>query len=97
MAIDRTIVDRVARLARLSLTDEERETFTRQLRDILDYFARLQELDLRAAEPTAHAPAATNVLREDVARPGLDRAEVLAAAPAQEDGFFKVPPVLEPA
>src|SRR3972149_6826927 len=97
MAIDPARVDHVARLARLSLADEDRAMFTEQLRNILDYFARLQELDLTAVEPTSHVLAAAHVLRSDAARPSLDRAEVLAAAPAQEDGFFKVPPGLETA
>ncbi len=96
MAIDRSVVDHVARLARLSLTTEERVMFTEQLRNILDYFARLQELDLTAVEPASHILAAATALREDEPRACLDRAEVLAAAPDQEDGFFKVPPVLEP-
>lgn len=95
MAIDPATVDHVARLARLSLTDDERAMFTEQLRNILEYFARLADLDLTAVEPTSHVVAAS-VLREDEVRPSLDREEVLAAAPAQEDGFFKVPPVLEP-
>jgi len=97
MAIDRATVDHVALLARLALTDEERALFTEQLRHILDYFARLQDLDLGTVEPTVHVRAAADVLREDVPRPSLERAEVLAAAPDQEEGFFKVPPVLEPA
>ncbi len=97
MSIDLAAVDHVARLARLSLTEDERETFTRQLRHILEYFARLQELDLAAAEPTAHVLAEASRLREDASRPSLDREEVLAAAPASEEGFFTVPPVLEPA
>jgi aspartyl-tRNA(Asn)/glutamyl-tRNA(Gln) amidotransferase subunit C len=96
MTIDLRTVDHVARLARLALTAEERAMFTEQLRHILDYFARLAELDLGAVEPTAHVTAATHIWREDAARPSLDRAEVLAAAPAEEDGFFRVPPVLEP-
>jgi aspartyl-tRNA(Asn)/glutamyl-tRNA(Gln) amidotransferase subunit C len=96
MAIDPATVDRVARLARLSLTDAERAIFTEQLRHILDYFARLVDLDLTAVEPTSHVLGAAALLREDEVRPSLDREEVLAAAPAQEDGFFKVPPVLEP-
>lgn len=95
MAIDPATVDHVARLARLSLTDDERAMFTEQLRHILEYFTRLADLDLTAVEPTSHVVAAS-VLREDEVRPSLDREEVLAAAPAQEDGFFKVPPVLEP-
>src|SRR3989304_1729356 len=97
MAIDPARVDHVARLARLSLPDDGRAMFTEQLRNILDYFARLQELDLTAVEPTSHVLAAAHVQRSDAARPSLDRAEALADAPAQEDGFFKVPPVLEPA
>lgn len=97
MAIDRATVDHVARLARLSLTDEERALFTEQLRHILDYFTRLQELDLGAVAPTSHILAASEVLRQDEVRPSLDREEVLAAAPEAEEGFFKVPPVLEPA
>jgi aspartyl-tRNA(Asn)/glutamyl-tRNA(Gln) amidotransferase subunit C len=96
MAIDPATVDRVARLARLSLTDDERAMFTEQLRNILEDFARLADLDLTEVEPTSHVVAAAIVLREDEVRPSLDRGEVLAAAPAQEDGFFKVPPVLEP-
>lgn len=97
MAIDRATVDHVARLARLSLTDEERALFTEQLRHILDYFTRLQELDLGAVAPTSHILTASEVLRQDEVRPSLDREEVLAAAPEAEEGFFKVPPVLEPA
>jgi aspartyl-tRNA(Asn)/glutamyl-tRNA(Gln) amidotransferase subunit C len=97
MAIDRAAVDHVARLARLSLTEEERALFTAQLGQILDYFARLGELDLGASAPTSHILAASPAMREDVVRPSLDREEVLAAAPDAEEGFFKVPPVLEPA
>ncbi len=96
MAIDPATVDHVARLARLSLTDDERAMFTEQLQHILEYFARLADLDLTDVEPTSHVVAAAIVLREDEIRASLDREEVLAAAPAQEDGFFKVPPVLEP-
>jgi aspartyl-tRNA(Asn)/glutamyl-tRNA(Gln) amidotransferase subunit C len=97
MAIDRATVDHIARLARLSLTDAERAMFTEQLQHILEYFARLQELDLSGVDPTAHILAPSAAPREDAARSPLDRAEVLAAAPDQEDGFFKVPPVLGPA
>jgi aspartyl-tRNA(Asn)/glutamyl-tRNA(Gln) amidotransferase subunit C len=96
MPIDRATVDHVALLARLSLTDQERTMFTEQLQHILDYFDRLQELDLRAVEPSAHVLAEGTATRDDIVGPSLSRDEVLAAAPAQEDGFFKVPPVLEP-
>jgi len=97
VGIDRAAVDHVARLARLSLTEEERALFTAQLGQILEYFARLSELELGASAPTSHIMSAPAALREDVVRPSLDRDEVLAAAPDAEEGFFKVPPVLEPA
>ncbi|MDQ7842518.1 MAG: Asp-tRNA(Asn)/Glu-tRNA(Gln) amidotransferase subunit GatC [Armatimonadota bacterium] len=93
--IDRRVVDHVARLARLELTPEERERFTRQLGALLEYFAVLQRLDTEGVAPTAHIVAMTNVLRDDTPRPGLPRDAVLGGAPEQEDGFFKVPPVIE--
>jgi aspartyl-tRNA(Asn)/glutamyl-tRNA(Gln) amidotransferase subunit C len=97
MAIDRATVEYVARLSRLALSEAEREAFTRQLREILDYFARLQTLDLSTVPPTAHVHEGTNLFREDVPRPSLPRDEVLAAAPEVEEGFFVVPAVLEEA
>jgi len=97
MAIDRATVDYVARLSRLALSEAEREAFTRQLREIVDYFARLQTLDLSAVPPTAHVHEGTNLFREDIPRPSLPRDEVLAAAPEVEEGFFVVPAVLEEA
>lgn len=93
--IDRRIVDYVARLARLALTDEERDRFTRQLADILAHFAMLQTLDTDAVEPTSDVVALANVVRDDVPGPCLAREAVLAAAPEREDGYIKVPPVIE--
>lgn len=93
--IDRRVVDHVARLARLDLSDEERDRFTRQLAGLLEYFAALQQLDTEGVEPTSHVVEMANVTREDAARPGLNREAVLAGAPEHEEGFFKVPPVIE--
>jgi aspartyl-tRNA(Asn)/glutamyl-tRNA(Gln) amidotransferase subunit C len=95
MSINPATVDYVARLARLALSDEERERFTRQLTDILDHFALLQALDTDRVEPTADVNALANVVRDDVPGSCLQRDEVLAGAPAQEEGFFKVPPIIE--
>ena len=95
MSIDRTIVDHVARLARLELSDEERDRFTRQLSALLEYFAKLGELDTEDVEPTSHVIEMANVVREDRSGPCLPREAVLADAPDQDDGFFKVPPVIE--
>lgn len=93
--VDRRIVDYVARLARLALTDEERERLTRQLGDILAHFAMLQRLDTDAVEPTSDVVALTNVVRDDVPGGCLPRDTVLAAAPEAENGYVKVPPVIE--
>jgi aspartyl-tRNA(Asn)/glutamyl-tRNA(Gln) amidotransferase subunit C len=95
MSIDRRTVEHVARLARLALTEEERTRFTHQLGSILAYCAKLDELPTEDVEPAFHAVAATNVERDDVSGPSLPREEILAAAPAHEAGFFKVPPILE--
>jgi aspartyl-tRNA(Asn)/glutamyl-tRNA(Gln) amidotransferase subunit C len=87
-------VAKVARLARLSLTDDELRTTTEQLGDMLDHFADIDALDLDGVEPMAQPIPTKNVLRDDVIRPGLDRDEVLAAAPRAEDGRFRVPPII---
>ncbi len=95
MPIDPATVDHVARLARLELSEEERQRFTRQLGAILEYCATLNELDTEHVEPTSHVLTLTNVFRDDVAGAPLSRDAVLAAAPEHEDGFFKVPPIIE--
>jgi aspartyl-tRNA(Asn)/glutamyl-tRNA(Gln) amidotransferase subunit C len=87
-------VAKVARLARLALTDEELERSTVQLGDIVDHFADIDELDLDGVEPMTQPLPLNNVLRDDVVVAGLDRDEVLAAAPEVEDGRFKVPPII---
>jgi aspartyl-tRNA(Asn)/glutamyl-tRNA(Gln) amidotransferase subunit C len=87
-------VAHVARLARLHLTDDELATFTGQLDAVLGHAADVEALDLDDVPPTSHPYPLSNVLRDDVVTPSLDRAEVLAQAPAVEDNRFKVPPVL---
>jgi aspartyl-tRNA(Asn)/glutamyl-tRNA(Gln) amidotransferase subunit C len=93
--IDRDTVEYVARLARLALTEEERDRFAEQLGRILEYADRLRALRLDDVPPTLHALPMTNVLREDAVAPSLPRDEVLAQAPAHRDGFFEVPRVFE--
>ncbi len=95
MTIDRKVVDHVAQLARLDLSEGERTRYAEQLGRILEYCAKLDELDTTEVEPTSHVIAMTNVFREDVVGASLPRDAVLAGAPDQEDGFFKVPPVIE--
>ena len=88
-------VAHVARLARLSLTPEELEQFTAQLGAVLDHARDVEALDTAGVPPTAHPLPLENVFREDEPGPCLDRAEVLAQAPAVEDDRFRVPRILE--
>ncbi len=92
--ITREQVAHVAGLARLTLDDDELELFTQQLATILAHAADVESLDLDDVPPTSHPYPLRNVLRPDEVRPCLDRDEVLAEAPAAEDGMFRVPPVL---
>jgi aspartyl-tRNA(Asn)/glutamyl-tRNA(Gln) amidotransferase subunit C len=92
--ISRDDVVHVARLARLDLTDEEVDRFTGQLAAVLEHAADVAALDTAGVAPTAHPLPLANVLRDDVPRPGLDRAEVLSMAPAAEAGRFRVPRIL---
>jgi aspartyl-tRNA(Asn)/glutamyl-tRNA(Gln) amidotransferase subunit C len=87
-------VAKVARLARLALNDEDLERATVQLGAVLDHFADIDELDLGGVEPMTQPFPLTNVMRDDVVAPSLDRDEVLAAGPDVEDGRFKVPPII---
>jgi aspartyl-tRNA(Asn)/glutamyl-tRNA(Gln) amidotransferase subunit C len=87
-------VEHVANLARLALSPDEIEQFTEQLGVILDHAEDVAALDLEGVEPTAHPLPLANVLRDDEVRPSLDRDEVLAQAPAAEDGRFRVPRIL---
>jgi aspartyl-tRNA(Asn)/glutamyl-tRNA(Gln) amidotransferase subunit C len=92
--ITRDDVAHVARLARLTLTDDELELFTDQLAAVLDHAADVEALDVEGVPPTAHPYRLVNVLRVDEIEPGVDRDEVLRAAPAVEDNQFRVPPIL---
>ena len=85
----------IARLARIALSDADVERFTAQLSGILDHFAALSSVDTRDVEPTAHPLPLSNVMRADEVSPSLPRADVLANAPEQEEGFFRVRAVLE--
>ncbi|MEN9643818.1 MAG: aspartyl/glutamyl-tRNA(Asn/Gln) amidotransferase subunit [Actinomycetota bacterium] len=87
-------VAKVARLSRLDVTAEELDRMTVQLDGMLEHFADIDALDLAAVEPMTQPYPLVNVLRPDVVQPGLDRDEVLAAAPATEDGRFRVPPII---
>lgn len=95
MSITPAVVEHVARLARLDLTAAERERLLSELRAILDHLAKLNELSTDGVEPTSHVIPMTNVLRDDKVDAPLPREVVLSGAPEHEDGFFKVPPIIE--
>lgn len=93
--ITRADVEHVARLARLALSDDEIERLTTELAVTLEHVNDIAALDLDGIEPTAHPLPLSNVVRPDVVTPTLDRAEVLAQAPAAQDGRFRVPRILD--
>jgi aspartyl-tRNA(Asn)/glutamyl-tRNA(Gln) amidotransferase subunit C len=93
--LTREEVEHVALLARLDLTEEEKEQQTEHLNQILAAFEELSLLDTENVEPTSHAIPMSNVFRPDEPRSPLPREESLANAPEEEDGFFRVPRVVE--
>lgn len=95
MKITRKDVEHVALLSRLELGESDVAKFTGQLNAILDYIEVLNKVDTSGIEPTAHVLPLKNVARADEVRPSLPRELALANAPEQEDGYFKVPRILE--
>ena len=90
-------VEHVARLARLELTQEERDRFRLQLGLILEHAERVGEVAAEDVPPTSHPVPRSNVFRADEPEPGLTHEEALSTAPEAEDGRFKVPRVVEQA
>ena len=95
MALTREQVIHVAELAKLKLTPSEIDLFQKQLSAVLDDVARLEELETDQIPPTAAVLPLHNVMRADERRDSYPRDEMLANAPAQEDGFVRVKVVLE--
>ena len=95
MKIEIGEVEYVARLARLKLSEEEKELFTVQLNAILDYMEKLNELVTRAVEPTFHVVSHRNAMREDVVRESYPQETSLENAPDQAKGCFRVPKIIQ--
>lgn len=93
--IDLATVRRIARLARLKLSDDEIQLHAGQLARILGYMDQLEAVETSEVEPLAQPLSLTNVLREDVPRPGVDPDIALCNAPEREGSFFRVPRVLD--
>lgn len=88
-------VANVALLSRLEFSENELETFTGQMDAILEYADVLNKLNVDNVQPMAHVLPLKNVMRTDEAKPSLPRELALSNAPEQEDGYFKVPKVME--
>lgn len=88
-------IEKVARLARLELSEEEKKTFGNQLEQVLTHMEQLNRLDTTGVEPTSHAIPITNAFREDETRPSFQQEEVLGIAPEEEDRHFRVPRIIE--
>lgn len=95
MSLSLEEVEHIATLARLRLTEVEKERYRQQLSAVLDYMAKLKQVDTAHIEPTATVLPLHTVLRPDEVTPSLTREEMLANAPAAEAGMFRVPPVLD--
>ncbi len=88
-------VEYVAKLARLDVSDAEKEKFTAQLNDILLYIDQLNELDTTGVKPMTHAIAVTNAFREDRVAESLGTQKAIANAPDARGEFFRVPKVID--
>lgn len=95
MKINRQDVETVALLSRLEMTPEELDVYAVQLNAILNYADILNTLDTTGVEPTAHVLPLKNVMRPDEVKASLPREQALAVAPETEDGYFKVPKIME--
>ncbi len=92
--IKREEIEHISWLARIALTEEEKDLFEKQLSSILEYFAILDEADTTSVEPTHHVIGITDVVRQDEPEVGLPQSEALRNAPKEEQGYFKSPRIL---
>jgi aspartyl-tRNA(Asn)/glutamyl-tRNA(Gln) amidotransferase subunit C len=88
-------IENLAQLARLSVSDDDKELFAKQIDNILTYMDKLNELDTGAIEPTSHIISLSNVVREDLPKDSLDREDALMNAPDRTEKFYRVPKIIE--
>ncbi|MBN2425338.1 MAG: Asp-tRNA(Asn)/Glu-tRNA(Gln) amidotransferase subunit GatC [Calditrichaceae bacterium] len=94
MAVTESDVENIAHLARLKITEEEKEKFVSQVNQILEYVEKLNEINTDEVEPLSHTLNLKNVFREDIVKDSLPQKEALKNAPAKTDKFFRVPKVV---
>lgn len=95
MAISEEQVRHVAKLAKLSFSDDELHEFTSQLGKIIDMVETLEEVDTEGVPFTSNVAETINVMREDIAAEGWNRQELMRNVPESEDGFIKVPAIID--
>jgi aspartyl-tRNA(Asn)/glutamyl-tRNA(Gln) amidotransferase subunit C len=95
MSVDRATVRRIARLARIAITDEEAARLEKELSGILDWVAQLDELDTSNVEPMTRVEAMTMKKREDVVTDGFCADDIVKNAPEVDDHYFVVPKIVE--
>ncbi|HOB21943.1 MAG: Asp-tRNA(Asn)/Glu-tRNA(Gln) amidotransferase subunit GatC [Firmicutes bacterium] len=95
MSINREVVEHVAKLAKLAISEEEAEQFTNEIAGILAYAEKLNALDTTGVDPLISPVPMQAVLRDDIVEENLSQQEALAAAPEVQDGMFKVPRIIE--
>ena len=94
MSISKETIERVARLSKLSFTEAETERLSTQLTDIINIVETLEDIDTTDVKPTTNVIFDTNRFREDQAKPGLDRDELMKNVPMHKDGYIQVPAML---
>lgn len=95
MKISREEIEHIASLARLYLTEEEKDLFGSQLASILDYMEKLNELDTRDISPTSHVLPLSNVMHYDMPSHSISREDALRNAPEHTEKFYRVPKIIE--
>jgi aspartyl-tRNA(Asn)/glutamyl-tRNA(Gln) amidotransferase subunit C len=88
-------IDHVALLARLALTEAEKERFGAQLKTIIEYIGKLNELDTSDIPPTSHVIEIQNVMREDIVQPSISKEKALSNAPDRTEDFYRVPKIID--
>jgi aspartyl-tRNA(Asn)/glutamyl-tRNA(Gln) amidotransferase subunit C len=94
MALSRSEVEHIALLARVGMSEEDLKVFGEQLSDIIEQFNVLDQVDITDVPPTSHTGDLTSVFREDISSPSSPQDDILANAPREDDGYFRVKAVL---
>lgn len=95
MKVTKKDLENVAVLSRLAIPADKEEQYTNQLNDVLTYMENLNSINTDDVQPIAHVLPVSNVFRDDVVKESLDRDLALSNAPLKDDGYFKVPKILE--